>query len=141
MTFEPLFERDFLPLQVGDGTDRAVLAHDDCLALRGRRLVSEVDEGAPALCAKIGGVSPTTADVDGLGVERLQKLRPAREFPPLGPEAEGLERRVQAAAGLEQQHRAVFLVADAQDAVGPGGLPVASAARVAAVPVAKERLV
>ena len=37
----------------------------------------------------------------------------------LGPEAEGFQRRIQGPARLQQEHGAVFLVADPQHAVGP----------------------
>ena len=117
MDVRALVQGDLLAAQIGDGLDRAVLGDEDRLAERCRRLVGDVEEirvvGLPEDRRRL----PGRAEIDGPGIQRLQQRRPRGELGPAHPVAERRQLLLQQALALQQDQRAVFLVADADDLV------------------------
>jgi len=116
-----LVERDLLAFEVRDRFQRAVLRHEDRLALRRRRLIGDIlERRAGGLREDRRGLTGV-AEIDGADIECLEQRRARREFGPHHLVAVGGELRLQGALALEQHQLAVFLVADADHLVLPVG--------------------
>jgi hypothetical protein len=108
-------ECDLFTLEVGNRLDRAVLRNQDRLVFWRRSLAAGIDNVGASCLREDRRRIADFAEIGGPDVERLQKLRPGREFSPDNRPAAGLQRLFDGAALLEQnQVHGAFLISDAE---------------------------
>ncbi len=75
-------QRNLFAFQVGNGIEGAVLGNEYRLALRGRRIVGEIDQGRTSRLRKDRRRFTCDAKVNGADVKGFEQRRPGGEFRP-----------------------------------------------------------
>ena len=119
----PLGRHDVLAAQIGERLDRAAGLHHDPLALRGRRIGGDIDEGRARRLRENRRRLPRDAEIDGARVQRLEQRRAGQEFTPSDCESKRRQCLVERSRRLYQQQGAVFLVAEVDGATVSRGRP------------------
>jgi hypothetical protein len=116
-----LVQGDVLALEVRYALQGTVLRHQDGFTVRSGGLITHIDQWGACGLGKDWRSFTGIAEVDRTGVQRFQELRSGWKLRPLDRVAKRLQLRFQKAFVLQEDQRAVLLIADADDLLIRGG--------------------
>ena len=121
MDVRALVERDLLAPEIGDGPDRVSFGTRIASPSGAGGSCADIESGAPAACAKIGGASPVEPKSMAPALSASSSWGPPGTRPS-DPVAERLQLLLEQPLPLQEHQGAVFLVADADRLLlGTGG--------------------